>query len=242
MSDGMTFSSSMSSAHRRNAVLALLLFAPAPTVGVAIALYGTPGPLGSALWAFAKLWFLLGPALWFLLKERQPRSWSPLAPAQRLAGLSAGFGSGLLMAGGIVGGYYLFGKGHFDPAPMRELLSTAGLSSPARYLLMAAYWTFFNSLVEEYAFRWFLYRQSEQLVSPRHAVLLAAIIFMIHHSVALSAYVPWHLNALASLGVLMAGIIWSLLYARYRSIWPGYLSHILADIAVFAIGYDALFN
>ena len=242
MLDGMTHSSPASSANRHNALLALLLFAPAPTVGVAIALYGTPGPLGSALWAFAKLWFLLGPALWFLLKERQPWSWSPLSATQRTAGIAAGFVSGVLMAASIVAGYYLFGKGQFDPAPMRELLSTAGLSSPERYLLMAAYWTFFNSLVEEYAFRWFLYRQSEQLLSPRNAVLLAAVIFMVHHSVALSAYVPWQLNALASLGVLLAGVIWSLLYARYRSIWPGYFSHILADIAVFAIGYDALFN
>lgn len=241
-SQNTAFAPSLNTSGKRNALLALLLFAPAPTVGVAIALYGTPGPLGSALWAFAKLWFLLGPLLWFVLKERQAISWSPLAPALRSAGIRAGLGTGMLMAGAIVTGYWLFGKGQFDPAPMRAALTTAGLSTPERYLLMAAYWTLFNSLVEEYAFRWFLYRQSEQLVSSRNAVLLAAVIFMAHHTVALSAYVPWHLNALGSLGVLLAGVIWSALYARYRSIWPAYISHILADIAVFAIGYDALFN
>ena len=241
-SHSAAFAPSLGTSGKRNALLALLLFAPAPTVGVAIALYGTPGPLGSALWAFAKLWFLLGPALWFVLKERQPISWSPLATAQRSAGIRAGLATGLLMAGTIVAGYWLFGKGQFDPAPMRATLTTAGLSSPERYLLMAMYWTLINSLVEEYAFRWFLYRQSEQLVSPRAAVLLAAVIFMVHHTVALSAYVPWHLNALGSIGVLLAGVIWSALYARYRSIWPAYISHILADVAVFAIGYDALFG
>lgn len=247
MSQSAVLSSTSTPASKRSALLALLLIAPAPSVGVAIALYGNPGTLGSLLWAFAKLWFLLGPLLWFVFRDRQTiswsaHSWSPLAASQRRAGITAGLVSGALMATTILIGYWLFGKGQFDPAPMRDLLGTAGLSSPERYLLMALYWTLFNSLVEEYAFRWFLYRQCEQLLSPRVAVLLAALIFMIHHTVALSAYVPWHLNALGSLGVLLAGIIWSTLYARYRSIWPAYISHILADVAVFMVGYDALFG
>ncbi len=234
-------SAAVSPTDKHDALLALLLLAPAPSIGVAIALFGAPGAVGSLLWAFAKLWFLLGPALWYLLKERQRVSLSVLAPADRKLGLAAGLVTGLLMAAGIVAAYLLFGKDQFDPAPMRELLTTAGLTSPERYLLMALYWTLFNSLVEEYAFRWFLYRQSERLVAPIGAVLLAAVIFTVHHSIALSAYVPWHLNALASLGVFGAGVIWSTLYARFRSIWPGYVSHLLADVAVFAVGYDLLF-
>ncbi len=241
MSDAALNSTPAAIKAKQSALLALLLFAPAPSIGVAIALHGAPGAAGSLLWAFAKLWFLLGPALWFLLKERQPLSWSPLAAGQRFAGISAGLATGFVMAAGIVAAYLLFGKNQFDPAPMRELLSTAGLTSPERYLLMAAYWTLFNSVVEEYAFRWFLYRQSERQVAPFGAVLLAAFLFTVHHSIALSAYVPWHLNALASLGVFAAGVIWSTLYARFRSIWPGYVSHLLADVAVFAVGYDILF-
>ena len=237
-----------SRSEKRSALLALLLIAPAPSVGVVVALYGAPGVLGSTLWALAKLWFLVAPALWYLLKNKQPLSWSPLqhvsvpAVGKTSTGMAAGLLSGLLMAAGIVVGYLMFGKDQFDPAPMRELLHTAGLTSPQRYLVMAAYWTLFNSLVEEYAFRWFLFRQCEQILLVRRAVLAAALIFMVHHSIALSAYVPWNLNVLGSLSIAGAGIVWSGLYARYRSIWPGYLSHICADVAVFAVGYDALFN
>lgn len=226
---------------RKLAVLALVLLAPAPSVGIALALYGSPGVFGSTLWALAKLWFLVGPAIWYLWLEKQPLSWSRLPPVAMRSGLTSALLSGLLMAGAIGAGYGFFGKGQFDPAPMRELLATAGLSTPERYLLMAAYWTLVNSLVEEYAFRWFLFRQCERLLRPGAAVLAAALIFMVHHTIALAAYVPWQLNLLGSLGVLTAGLVWSALYMRYRSIWPGYLSHILADTAVFAIGYDALF-
>ncbi|NQD38180.1 CPBP family intramembrane metalloprotease [Permianibacter sp. IMCC34836] len=229
---------------KHTALLALLLIAPAPSIGVAVALFGAPGLFGSAVWAFAKLWFLLAPVLWYVLIEKQRISWSPLQGHVSAAnsGMLAGLLSGLLMAASIVGGYLLFGKGQFDPAPMRSLLQTAGLTSPERYLLMAAYWTLFNSLVEEYAFRWFLFRQCERLLPAVWAVLAAAVIFTVHHSLALSAYVPWQLNLLGSLGVGVAGVIWSALYARYRSVWPGYLSHLFADVAVFAVGYDVLFG
>ena len=88
MSDSAVLGNTTTPASKRNALLALALIAPAPSIGVAIALYGNPGTVGSLLWAFAKLWFLLGPVLWFVLRERQtislsPLSWSPLAAAQR---------------------------------------------------------------------------------------------------------------------------------------------------------------
>ena len=71
---------------------------------------------------------------------------------------------------------------------------------------------------------------------------MTALFFTIHHTLALAAYVPLWQNALASLGVFAASVIWSWLYARYRSIWPCYVCHVLADVAVFAIGWDVLFR
>jgi hypothetical protein len=41
--------------------------------------------------------------------------------------------------------------------------------------------------------------------------------------------------------VLAAGACWSFLYLRYESIWPGWISHVLADLAVFLIGWHLLF-
>ena len=45
-----------------------------------------------------------------------------------------------------------------------------------------------------------------------------------------------------TLGVFLGGCAWSWLYLRYRSIWPGYISHIIADIAVFGVGWMILFK
>jgi membrane protease YdiL (CAAX protease family) len=47
---------------------------------------------------------------------------------------------------------------------------------------------------------------------------------------------------LGSLGVFIGGAVWSWLYLRYRSVWPCYLSHALADAAIFIIGYRLIFG
>ena len=220
----------------RSALLALLVIAPLPSIGVYCALYASPGVLGSSLWIAAKLGFVLGPALWWRCVQRQPWQW-PRWPA---AGIGVGTLLGVAMLATIVAAFALFGRGT-DFTTMRELVTTAGLSSPTRYLLLAAYWTLINSLIEEYAFRWFLFRQASYLGGATFGVVLSAVLFTVHHSLALAAYVPWHLNLLASLGVMAGGLLWSLCYYRYQSLWPGYIAHVGADIAVFAIGYHLLF-
>ncbi len=47
---------------------------------------------------------------------------------------------------------------------------------------------------------------------------------------------------LGSTGCFLGGVIWSGLYLRYRSIWPGYLSHVLADVAIYIIGWHLIFR
>jgi len=46
---------------------------------------------------------------------------------------------------------------------------------------------------------------------------------------------------LGSAAALAAGACWSWLYLRYGSIWPAWISHVIADIAVFAVGWQLLF-
>ena len=121
------------------------------------------------------------------------------------------------------------------------MLNAAGIDSAIKYFGLVLYLTLINSLIEEYVFRWFMIEQLKKLVPAVAAVLLSALIFMAHHTVVLVAYVPWHFNVLASVGVLTGGLLWSFLYFKYRQIWPSYFSHIGADIGVFLIGYHALF-
>jgi membrane protease YdiL (CAAX protease family) len=110
------------------------------------------------------------------------------------------------------------------------------------YLGLALYLTLVNSLLEEYVWRWFVFRRCEELTSSRTAVVLSGFFFMIHHSIALAAQFRWGVTVGASLSVFLSGMIWSGCYLRYRSIWPGYVSHILADSAIFLVGWWLIFG
>ncbi|MHC4103176.1 MAG: CPBP family glutamic-type intramembrane protease [Planctomycetota bacterium] len=41
--------------------------------------------------------------------------------------------------------------------------------------------------------------------------------------------------------MFIGGTTWSWLYLRYRNIWAAYVSHVFADVIIFAIGWKLLF-
>ena len=104
------------------------------------------------------------------------------------------------------------------------------------------YWITINSLIEEFVFRQFIGDRLLEITGREYiSVLLSAAIFTCHHTVLLSLYFePWQ-NAIASLGVFIAGATWSILWLRHRSLFVCWLSHAIADLAVFGIAYLILF-
>jgi membrane protease YdiL (CAAX protease family) len=112
-----------------------------------------------------------------------------------------------------------------------------GIGSPGIYLAFAAYLTFVNSLLEEYVWRWFVFEQCAVLMPNKAAVPAAALFFTLHHVLALRLQFGWLITLLGSLGVLTGGALWSGLYLRYHSIWPGYLSHVCIDLVILTIGW-----
>ena len=55
--------------NRATALVALLLLAPVPTIGVTCALYLMPGASGQVLFTVAKIWLVVFPAVWYLAVE-----------------------------------------------------------------------------------------------------------------------------------------------------------------------------
>ena len=106
------------------------------------------------------------------------------------------------------------------------------------------YWIFINSLLEEYVFRWFITTKSSILFNNDNAgIIFSASLFTLHHTLALHYFgFLWWQTFLASIGLLSAAAIWSMLYLKYRSIWVCWISHALCDIVVFYIGYNIIFQ
>lgn len=215
----------------------LLLLAPAPTIGTAAAMVVMPGPIGQAIFALCKIWLLALPLIWWLGLERGRPSWSP----PRLGGLGSGALQALAISATIMTAYWLIGRSGIDPEAVRTTLQPTGLTVPSRYLVGALYWILINSVLEEYVYRWFVLKQCERLMPRKAAIVTSAIVFTAHHVVALASYLSPLLTTLASLGVFLGGLLWAWCYLRYRSIWPGWISHVGADVGIFVSGWHLLF-
>jgi len=225
------------------AALALLLLVPVPSIGVAMGMVIAPGrPLGTIVFALSKAWILVLPVLWLWVVERERPSFQNF-PRPTARGWPAALGSGLLIAGVILAGNALVGRAWIDLPKIREVARRTGLDAPVLYLLGAGYWCFINALLEEYVWRWFVLRQCKTLLGKARgwrgglAVGLAALGFTLHHILALAVQFDWRVTVAGSVGVFVGGVVWGWLYRRYDSIWPGYFSHVLADLAIFVLGW-----
>jgi CAAX protease family protein len=227
----------MESNRSRNAVLALLLLVPAPSLGVWVAAYGSPGTaLGKGLFLACKLWLIAMPLAWHLFVDRLRVS----IPRPTGKGMIAAVVTGSVIFLAIGAGYLLV-TGRIDADAVREKAFAVGLTTPAIYLLGAVYWCTINSLLEEYVWRWFVFTRCETLMPKALAVVASGLFFMLHHIIALSAYFDWHITALASFGVFVGGATWSWIYLKYRNIYAAYVSHVFADLVIFYIGYRLIF-
>lgn len=222
---------------RRRALTALLLLSPVPTLAVILAVFVAPGPVGRIFWLAGKAILYGLPAFWFLVVERQRPSFSPM----KRGGLGAGFLLGVAISALILAVYFLLGNDWIEKDRIREVADTNGFRSLLGFLGISAWVVFVNSLLEEYTFRWFIFTRCRTLLPSPIAVGLSAVIFTVHHTVLLVGYgiaAPFVL--LASAGVFIGGIVWSWCYDRYESIWPGYLSHAVVDVAILWIGWQLI--
>ncbi len=223
---------------RQNALLALILLVPAASIGVAMSLFIAPGTIGTIVSVLCGLWLVGLPIAWSVLGDRYQLHLSVPKYQELLVGTVLG----LLMFGIILGTYWFFGQHWIDPVDAKSKVQQMGPINPTIFLIVQAYFVLINSLIEEFIWRWFVYKKCEILIPVKAAVFLSAFFFTLHHIIVLAAYTDWHGMILGSLAVFAAGAIWSWCYLTYRSLWASYISHAIADLALSIIAWQTLFS
>jgi len=228
---------------RSSAALALALLVPAPSFAILMTMVFFPGPVGMVAWALSKAWILALP-LWWTLRvdgERPFRRDGSLR-LQR-AGLVPGLATGVVAAGVVLLAERSFLRELIEPSALRSMVAANGLDRPGTYAAMAVYTCLVNSLLEEYVWRWFVFRQCARLLPTGLAVLASAAAFTLHHTLILhTQFADPRLTVLGSLAVFAAGALWSGLFARYRSLSSPWASHLLVDVAIFWVGARLIFS
>ena len=219
-------------------IFALFLVSIMPTMSVLFSFSWSESELQSQIFfIFAKLWIILIPIYWIYRIEESRISLGEI----NSKGMYQSIVSGILifLAVGII--FLIFGD-TLDVDLMKQEIGGTGLLNPHIFLLGVFYWITVNSLVEEFVFRQFIGDRILEFTGRESVtILLSAAIFTLHHTVLLGYYFePWQ-NLISSIGIFIAGAIWSLLWLRHRSLFVCWISHAIADVAVFGIAYVILF-
>jgi len=229
--------------NRARTLWLLLIVAIAPSLGTLAALWWWKGAIGGTVYAACKI-VLYGVPLvvaWRTISKSQVKM--GIQSGLRRGPLLAGFGSGLLIFGVVLVGWFGFLQGRLDTSALMDVVEANGLRSPGRYLAMALWMSFGNALAEEFVFRWFVDSRLERLGVPLVlAVPLSALIFTAHHVLVLAAYFAVLETVLFSRGVFLGGVLWSLMLRRWGSLLPVWISHALVDLVIFLVGWTMLFS
>lgn len=191
--------------------------------------------------------FALPLLAWWLVRNHQvsgPRN----HPSVNIK-LSLLWGSitGLLIGAAILGLYtwVLLPNGLMDGArnQAKSKLQEIGMATPAMLLTVGLFYSLFHSGLEEYYWRWFVFRNLEDRMPVWFAIGLSSLGFMLHHVLVLARYFDWSspITYLFSLGVATGGAIWALIYRSTGSLYGAWLSHLFVDAAIFVVGYWLVF-
>ena len=182
------------------------------------------------------------PLLWVFGVRRQPIRFR----WPGMGGVAAGLLFGAAVFAAILLAYHawLGPAGLLLPAgkAMAAKVAGFGVASPAAFVCMAVFYAMLHSFLEEYYWRWFLFGQLRPMTTPAAAAVLSSLAFTSHHVLVLAAYFGWRSpeTAVFSLGVAVGGMVWAWIYHRSGSLLGPWLSHALADAALFTVGYGVM--
>lgn len=179
------------------------------------------------------------PIVWVLLVQRGRITLRPT----NSAGVATGLAFGMLIASAMAALYFGFLK---DSALLNaakgEIVAKVagfGIDRVWKYAALGVFYSLFHSLLEEYYWRWFVFGQLRRITSLAPAIAVSSLGFMAHHVLVLGKYFGFDSPAtwLFSACVAIGGAVWAWLYNRSGSLLGPWLSHLLVDAAIFAIGY-----
>ena len=154
----------------------------------------------------------------------------------RKKGFFTALGLGLGIYGLILGGYFGL-RNVFDFSQVAgSLTENAGVTKD-NFLYVSLYISFVNSLLEEFFFRGFLFRNLKEHSKPWMAYSISAVLFAAYHIAMMIGWFGFGLNALVLLGLTVGGLIFNWLNEKLGCIYGSWLTHMFANFAINTIGF-----
>jgi len=224
------------------AVLFALVLPSLVTLAYFVWAQGSAAGVQQAVYSIAKVVQFAFPVFWVAWIQ-QRRLQFDLTSTRGIV-LGGAFGVVIFMAGLAAYHYWLKSADFFlaGQQPIQEKIAGLGLDHAWKFIALAVFYSLFHSLLEEYYWRWFVFRQLKSLTSFGPAVMISSLGFMAHHVIVIGHYFGYFtlVTWLFSLAVAIGGAVWAWLYHRSGSLLGPWLSHLCVDVAIFTIGYEMM--
>ena len=141
---------------------------------------------------------------------------------------------GMLMYGFIIGAYFLLGK-YFDLSGITSSLDEIGVTKQ-NFVFVALYIAVCNSFLEEFIFRGFGFIGLSEKIGVKSACIFSAICFALYHITMMIGWYSFWLTALIIFALFVGGVILNILDSKCKTVYPAWIVHIFANLAINTIG------
>lgn len=135
--------------------------------------------------------------------------------------------------------YYLL-KDVIEWWAIQESMTRRGINETT-FVLVFTYIMFWNSLVEEYFFRWIIFNALKDNYKVS-AYLLSSIAFSLYHITIFQTWFHGYILLIALFWLFLWGLFFAWLYKKTSWIWWAWIFHIIADLVILVIWYYTFFK
>ena len=143
---------------------------------------------------------------------------------------------GLSIYGVIVGSYFVF-RNVFDFSALTSSLTASTGVNRDNFLLVAAYISFANSLLEEFFFRGFSFLALKRASNRTLAYVISATLFALYHVAMMIGWFGLPVLLLVLLGLFMGGVIFCYFNEKFDNIYLSWLVHMFSNFATNTVGF-----
>ena len=132
---------------------------------------------------------------------------------------------------------YFFLGDYIDLNGIKESLTTGIGVTADNFVYVAIYISFVNSLLEEFFFRGYAFLMLKEESGRKFAYIFSSAMFALYHVGMTSGWFGAGIFALMMFGLFAGACIFSFLNEKCGNIYPSWLVHLCANLAINTIGF-----
>lgn len=148
--------------------------------------------------------------------------------------ISLGLGIGVYII--ILGAYFTL-KNFINLDNIRDILLDSLNVDKNNFVFVALYISFFNSLLEEFFFRGFIFLSLLKTKGRCKAYIISALAFAIYHVAIMANWFNLILFFVALSGLFIGALIFNYLNEKNKNIYNSWLVHMFANFAINTVGF-----